>query len=284
MGFKPRLGPKALAINTSYKAGTIKDRLEDLTSMFFDDEIEAIFCTGGGYCSIQLLPEIDWSAIAENPKIIMGYSDITVLTSAIYEKTGLITFHGPNIEGLQTNTKGNRYTVENFKHSLMKDGPGRLTPFTEWKTLKAGRAEGVLMGGNFNVLLSLMGTPHEPKWDDKILFLEEVTETIEGLENYLWRLRVSKVFKKIEGLIIGKITDIIDIEDEVGGWANMDKPPVLEDIILQATEGYNFPILYGADFGHDVPSLTLPVGAKARLDCPAVGRTGKIFITDTYLS
>ena len=284
MGFKPKLGPKALEVHANYQAGPIKDRLTDLLAMFLDDEVKAIFCTGGGYAAIQLLPEIDWSIIEKNPKIFVGYSDITTLLTAITEKTGLITFHGPLIQGLNSETKGGKFTLKNFKNAITKGEPGSLSSFTEWKVLRPGRAEGTLIGGNFDTLLGLMGTPFEPKWDGKILFLEETAENIESLDNFLWRLRVAKVFKKIEGLIIGKITDLISIEDETEGWANMDKPPVLEDIILEATEGYNFPVIYGVDFGHDVPSLTLPVGAKALLDCSAKGRVGKIQITEKYLA
>ena len=85
-------------------------------------------------------------------------------------------------------------------------------------------------------------------------------------------------------MVVGKITNLQPIEDETEKWANLDKPPILEDIILKATEGYNFPILYGVDFGHDVPSLTLPIGAKALLDCPASGRIGKLYFHENYLS
>lgn len=289
MGFKPKLGPKALEVYANYQAGTREDRIKDLHSMFLDDEVKGIFCTGGGYASIQLLPDIDWEIIEKNPKIFMGYSDITVLLTAIHEKTGLITFHGPTVEaGLSSDlgslSRGKKFTLKSFKSALTKGEKGPLPNYTEWKVLKPGKGDGILIGGNLNVLLSLMGTPYEPKWDGKILFWEEVDETIEGIDNYLWRLRVAKVFKKIEGMVVGKITNLHSIEEETGGWANLEKPPVLEDVIMQATEGYNFPILYGVDFGHDVPSLTLPVGAKALLDCPAPGRVGKVSITEKYLA
>ena len=284
IGFKPKLGPKALAVSGSYQAGTPEDRVHDLHAMFLDDEVKAVFCTGGGYSSIQLLPDIDWEVIEKNPKIFVGYSDITTLLTAINQKTGLVTFHGPLILGLDSDTKGGRYTLRQFKNTLMKTEPTKLQGYTEWKVLRPGKAEGELLGGNLDVLLSLMGTPFEPRWDGKILFWEEVDETIEGLDHYLWRLRVSKVFKKIEGMVIGKITDLQPIDEDEETWSHLDNPPTIEDVILKATEGFNFPILYGADFGHDVPSLTIPVGVKARLDCPAVGRVGKLSILEKYLT
>jgi len=284
LGFKPKLGPKALEVHANYQAGTREDRLHDLHSMFLDDEVKAIFCTGGGYASIQLLPDIDWEAIEKNPKIFVGYSDITTLLTAMWEKVGLVTFHGPLIQGLDSETKGGKFTLKSFKDTLVKGEIGRLPSYTEWKVLRPGRGEGTLIGGNLNIILSLMGTPYEPKWDGKILFWEETEETIESIDNFLWRLRVAKVFKKIEGMVVGKITNLQSIEDETEKWASLDKPPIIEDIILQATEGYNFPIIYGVDFGHDVPSLTLPVGAQALLDCPAQGRIGKISIISKYLA
>lgn len=284
MGFKPKLGPKALEVHANYQAGTAQDRLLDFHSMFLDDEVKAIFCTGGGYSAIHLLPDIDWGLIEKNPKIFIGYSDITTLLNTVTDRTGLITFHGPLMQGLLNETRGGKYSLRSLKNAITKGDPSSLKSFTEWKVLRPGKAEGQLIGGNFNILLSLMGTPFEPKWDGKILFIEEVGETIETIDNFLWRLRISKVFKKIEGLIVGKITDLIAIEDETDGWANLDRPPVLEDIILNATEGYNFPILYGVDFGHDVPSMTLPIGAKAMLDCPAKGRVGKLSVIEKYLS
>lgn len=284
LGFKPKLGPKALEVHTNYQAGTREDRLHDLHAMFLDDEVKGIFCTGGGYASLQLVPDIDWEIIKKNPKIFMGYSDITTLLLTMYEKTGLVTFHGPMVQGLGlgTESKGGKFRLANFKNTLMKGETGRLPSFTEWKVLRGGRAEGILIGGNLDIILSLMGTPYEPKWDGKILFWEEVDESIEDIDNFLWRLRVAKVFKKIEGMVVGKITNISPIDDEME-WGALDNPPTIENVILKATEGFNFPILYGVDFGHDTPSLILPEGASVLLDCPA-NRTGKLSITEKYLS
>jgi len=286
LGFKPKLGSRALEVHGNYQAGTKEDRLQDFHSMFQDDEVKAVFCTGGGYASIQLLPDIDYDLIKKNPKIFMGYSDITTLLMAITEKTGLITFHGPLVQGLDEDTKGGKFTLKSFKTAVTKGNSGKLSGFTEWKVLKQGRAEGQLVGGNLNVITSLLGTPYEPKWDGKILFWEEVDETIEGIDNYLWRLRIAKVFKKIEGMVIGKVTNLqpIDDDEDESSWASSSKPLTIEAVILKATEGFNFPILYGVDFGHDVPSVTLPLGAEASLDCSGKGRVGKFSITEKYLT
>jgi muramoyltetrapeptide carboxypeptidase len=278
------LSEGALAVSGGYLAGTREERLKDLHRMFLDDEVKAIFCTGGGYASIQLLPDIDWDLIEKNPKIFMGYSDITALLIAMYEKAGIVTFHGPMIQGLRNETKGQKFTMNSFEETLMKGKTGKVQAFTEWKTLKQGRAEGTLVGGNLNTILSLIGTPYEPKWDGKILFWEETDETIEGIDNYLWQLRIAKIFKKIEGMVVGKISNMHPIdEDDEDRWGKIEKPPMVEDIILEATKGFDFPILYGVDFGHDVPNLTLPIGAKASMDCSELGRIGKFTITEKYM-
>jgi muramoyltetrapeptide carboxypeptidase len=285
LGFQPKLSPKALEVHGNYQAGTREDRLSDFHQMFAVDEVKGIFCASGGYSSIQLLQDIDWDLIKKNPKVFLGYSDITTLLNAIYTKTGLITFHSPNVESLDSpRTKGGKYTVENLKQILMKGNPQKYASYTEWKTLKPGRAEGDLIGGNLNVLTSLLGTPYEPKWDGKILFWEEVDATIEEIDNYLWRLRVAKVFKKIEGMVVGKITNIETMEAEDDYRRALDKPLTLENVIQHATEGFNFPILYGVDFGHEVPSITIPIGAEAKIDCPAPRRVGSFAITEKYLS
>lgn len=285
LGFKPKLSSRALAVHGNYQAGPREDRLADLHAMFADDEVKAIFCTSGGYASIQLLPDIDWDLIRKNPKIFIGFSDITTLLNAVYQKTGLITFHGPTVETLDSpRTKGAKYTVQSLKDTLIRGVPEKYRSFTEWKVLKPGRAEGEFVGGNLNILGSLLGTPFEPKWDGKILFWEEADATIEEIDNYLWRLRVAKAFKKIEGMVIGKVTNLRPIESENDLWAALDKPLALEDVILGATEGYNFPILYGADFGHDVPSLTIPIGAEGKMDCPKTNRVGTFAVVERYLS
>jgi len=195
LGLEPVLSNSALNILSPYEAGSLKERISDFHEMFCDKKIKGIFCTTGGYISLQLLEFIDWNIIRENPKVFVGYSDITVLLNAIHSKTGLVTFHGPMIEWLdRPEERGGRYTIRNFKNVLMKGAVGRLQSYTEWKTLKPGRVTGNLVGGNFNTLTALFGTQYTPNWNGKILFIEEVDETIEGFDNYLWRLRLSKVF------------------------------------------------------------------------------------------
>lgn len=283
IGFTVRLGTHALNKRYGYQAGSPEDRLSDFHEMFADPNIKGIFCTTGGYSSMQLLPNIDWSVIRKNPKVFIGYSDITTLLNAIHENTGLVTFHGPLIEGFgKYMNGGNVYTIDSLKRGIMDGIAGLLPSYTPWKVLKSGKANGVLVGGNLNVLLSLFGTPHEPVFDNKILFLEEIDDTDESIEHYLWRLRVAGVFDKIRGMVVGKFMKIYSIKRN-GSAPLLRNASILKQIFIRATEGFDFPILYGVDFGHYVPSLTLPVGVKAKLNCPIVNRTGSLSIVEDYL-
>ncbi len=285
-GLRSELSKNAMKHRYNFQAGTPKQRLADLHEMFLDSKIKGIFCSTGGYSAIELLSEgIDWDLIRKHPKVFMGYSDITTLLNPIYEKTGLVTFHGPIVEGLNSvHSRQGRYTVGNMVSVIMYGKTGKMISFTEWKVLREGVVEGILVGGNLNVLLSLIGTPFEPNWDGKILFWEEVDDTIEGFNHYMTRMRVAGVFQKISGMVVGKITNLQSIDDEDENPKGFENSPLVEKIILNATRGYDFPILYNVDFGHGVPSLTLPIGARAKLSCPIVDRVGSLSLTETYLS
>lgn len=293
MGLIPVLSQHALESRFNFQAGTPAERLDDLHSMFSNPEISCIACTTGGYSGVELLPRrtqsppfkgIDWDLIKKNPKIFIGYSDITSILIPIHEKTGLVTFHGPLIEGFnRIYTRGGQYTFKNMKQMLMDGRPRRFDSYSEWKVLKSGIADGKLVGGNLNILLSLVGTPYEPKWEKRILFWEDVDETIEGFNNYLIRMNLSGIFKKISGLVIGKITNLQSIDDNEDIKENRNSPTI-EDIILNATSGFDFPILYNVDFGHDMPSLTIPIGLNAQINCPEVGKVGYFFLSERCVS
>lgn len=283
LGFKVCLSPHALKKRYGYQAGTPDERVSDFNQMFKDPEIRGIFCTTGGYSSMQILPDIDWDCIRKNPKVFVGYSDITVLLNAIHKKTGLVTFHGPLVEGFgKYMNGGNVYTIDSLENAVMKGKKGKLSSYTLWRTLKAGKAIGSLVGGNLNILYSLIGTEYEPDFKGKILFIEEIDDTDESVEHYLWRLRIAGIFQKIRGMIIGKFNKIYLIKRD-GSVPRIRDPFILKKMFARATEGFDFPILYGVDFGHYVPSLTLPIGAKVLLDCPKVNIRGSISILGGYV-
>lgn len=283
LGLVPKPSKNALAVHRNYMAGTRAERLEDFHAMFSDSEVKAIFCTGGGYVSGQLLMDINWDFIRKNPKIIMGYSDITTILLAIWKKTNMVTFHGSTIEGWDAKDPSEQFVLEHFKSILMEGTLGAMPHLTGWTVLRPGCVHGRLLGGNLDILTGFLSNAYAPKWDGAILFWEELEETVERLDHHLTRLRVDGIFKKIRGMIVGKITDLQPLEEEESRDRHFGKAPSVEEMILEATEDYDFPILYGVDFGHRVPTLTFPIGARVLLDCPRGGREGNISILQKYL-
>lgn len=258
LGLKIVLGKNVFKRHGGYMAGTIKERINDLHFMLRNSQIKAIFTSRGGFCSNQLLPYLDFSLIKKNPKIILGYSDITVLLSAIYAKTGLITFHGPSVEFVMP--QWGNFTKNYFLKALFESKPiGKIPALTRWKIIKPGRATGPLIGGNLSVLRTLIGTEYNPDWRNTILFWEDCKIDYEDLDHFLTHLKLVGIFDKLKGMIIGK-NHIKKPELKISPFF----PP--EKIILERTEGYNFPILSEVDFGHDCEQITIPIGVKATID------------------
>jgi muramoyltetrapeptide carboxypeptidase len=267
MGFRVAFGKSVLKEYGAYMAGKDEERAADLNAMFRNPEIKGIFCSRGGMSANRLLGLLDWPAIKKNPKVFMGYSDITVLLNAIHKKTGLVTFHGPTVESVFSFgfSGKHKYTREYFLKALMESRPvGPVRRWREMETLKKGKARGALVGGNLSVLRTLIGTPYEPEWRGKILFWEEVTETAQYVDFCLSHLRLAGVFEKISGMVIGKLVDC-DILRSDDDWKKVKALP-MNKIVLELCEDYKFPIVKGAAFGHYRPMLTLPIGVKASID------------------
>lgn len=264
LGLKVVLGKNVFKSYGGYMAGTTKERLSDLHSMIRDKKIKAIFTSTGGFCVNQILPLINYSLIKENPKIILGYSDITVLTNAIYARTGLVTFHGPHVEF--TIAGWNNFTKKSFMRAIFQTKPiGKVPGLASWKVLKRGRASGSLIGGNLTALRTLIGTRFNPNWKGAILFWEDCDLTYEDLDHFLAHLKLSGILDKISGMIIGKNKNFIKIEDEE---LKVKRKTFLspKKIILERTQEYNFPIITDVQFGHVGEQMTLPIGVQATID------------------
>jgi muramoyltetrapeptide carboxypeptidase len=249
--------------------------------MIRDPDVKAIIATIGGYNSHQLLEELDYPLISKNPKIIMGYSDITALLAGIHTKTNLITFMGPAIMP-QFGEYGGLidFTHNSFKKTLMNDKPigiinssvelieehlrwdiedtrPRATmPNTGTKVLKPGQAEGPILAANMGTLLLLTGTPYFPNLYGRILCLEDdESEQPSTIDRYLTQFRQMGIFERISALIIGRFHSKVGFNQEDS----------LQELLQIVTRGYNFPIIYDADFGHIDPMIVLPNGANACL-------------------
>ncbi len=280
MGFHVMVGKHAQK-RTGHTAGSIEQRLEDLHEMFANPQVKAIIATIGGLNSHQLLEELDYQLISRHPKIFMGYSDITSLLAAIHQRTKLVTFMGPAVLPQFGEFGGLLpYTREAFERTLMQRDPIGVLPVSEawieehlrWdqednraratrpndgmKVLKTGEARGPILAANMGVLLLLAGTPYFPEVEGRILCLEDdESETPGTIDRYLTQIRQMGVFERISGLVIGRFHPRV-------GFSQEDSLP---ELLLQATRGYHFPIVYDADFGHTDPMTVLPLGVEAYL-------------------
>ena len=253
---------------TQYLAGTDQQRADDLNAMFADTDIDAIFCVRGGYGSGRLLRYLDYDMIAANPKVIMGYSDITSILNAIYLRTGLVTFHGPIAGGNFSN-----YTYEQYKKVLIE--PAQIARIGEppefetrpgvvdWKnrltTIVSGVAEGHLVGGNLSLMVTLLGTPFEPQFEGAILFLEDVDEPPYSVDRMLTHLWMAGKLEQVAGIVLGKFTD--------DGYDSNTFS--MEEVLRDHLEPLGIPTLRGAMIGHIEDKTVVPLGVQARLDADA---------------
>lgn len=253
-GFKVRLG-KNLNKKLFYSAGSAKERASDLNAMFRDKKVKAIICATGGITSNQLLDLIDYEAIKSNPKIFLGYSDITILLSSIYKKTGVVMFHGTDLCDLAKLTTEARTFL--FDMLMGKESCYHLP--IEMTVMKKGKAEGKLLGGNL-ILNSLLGTKYSPSYKDVIWFWEEAGECPAVLDHKLNQLKLSGNLDMISAMVIGNLADCVDKKYKEDNRA-------IEEIVLDLTRAYDFPIIKVPYFGHDTPNFyTFPIGAPAKID------------------
>ena len=239
--------------NTFKYSATPQEKADDINSMFADNKIKAIICSQGGENSNSVLPLLNFSIIKNNPKIFLGISDINVLLNAIYQETGLVTFHGNDVMW-GFGTQHTDYDEQEFKDRLIDGKIGKIKHNSEWKCIREGISEGILIGGNLNCLNKLTGTKYLPDFESKILFLESFdgSNPPDDVECALSHLKQIGVFEKIKGLWIGC-------------YNHKSKIPY-EEIVMNVVKDYDFPILKCDDFGHNTPNTTIPIGIKIKLD------------------
>ena len=266
LGFKVKTG-QHLASRRGHLAGTDAERAGDLNAMFGDSEVKAIICLRGGSGAARLLPLLDYQLIRRNPKVLLGYSDITALHNAIHAQTGLVTFHGPNGTGSWNAFNADQFRRVFFNRELMQyrnvvDTKGELAQRQNRTiTLSGGKAQGELIGGNLTVLTALAGSPYLPKFDGKILFLEDVEEAPYRIDRMFSTLKLMGALDRIAGFIFGECTDC-----KPGGgfgWLTMDQ--IFEDHI----KPLNIPAYRGAMIGHIRQQFIVPVGGRVEMDADA---------------
>jgi len=244
-----------------YVAGTIDERLADLHDMFRDPAVKGIFCIRGGYGTPQLLDRIDYDLLKRNPKVFVGYSDITALHLAFHQKLGLVTFHAPT-----ANHKFTPYTMEHFRKAMFLAEPiGKVTNPAEGHTLRAikgGTARGRIFAGNLSLISNLMGTPYEINTRDKILLLEDVGEEAFRIDRMLTQLKLAGKLDRIAGVVWGEC-------EKCKPTPGVEVPLTEREVVDRILGGLGVPVLSGLTFGHTDNQLTLPQGVMATLDATA---------------
>ncbi len=270
LGFKVEIGQSCYA-NYGYLAGEDHLRANDLNNMFADKKIHGIICLRGGYGSFRILDKINFELIKSNPKIFVGYSDITALHIAINQISKLITFHGPMASsdfanGLDSLSK------EEFLRAVMNPEPMEyiLNPQNiKMETIVKGQARGIIVGGNLSLLVATMGTPYEIDTKGKILFLEEIGEEPYKIDRMLTQLALGGKLEDAKGIILGDWNDC-----ESKKYKNtLNLMEVFKDIIVP----YEKPTIFNLKAGHCRPKLTLPFGVNTILDADKC----KLFIEES---
>ena len=259
LGYRQRQG--YLAADDTVRAG-------ELNSFFADPEVDAILCLRGGYGSPRILDQVDYDLARRNPKILIGYSDITALLLALHRRSGLVTFHGPMANNFAAGKGLTPYTEKWYWPAFRAGSTG----FKKWggkgprgsgamATMVTGRADGILVGGNLSVLVSTLGTPYEIDARDGILFLEDVNEKAFRIDRMLNQLRLGGKLAQLRGVILGSFTDC-------GSDLRGDSRS-LEDLFVEYFASLGVPVVTGFPTGHVPDQAVMPIVVRVRLDAHA---------------
>jgi muramoyltetrapeptide carboxypeptidase len=269
LGLKVEIG-QHLRDKHGYLAGSDKARAEDINKFFKDDDIAGVIAIRGGWGSARLLPHLDFDEIRKNPKVLLGYSDITALHNAIHARTGLVTFHGPVGLG-----RWDAWSVDWLKRVLFnaeavtmankKDLSDRnsLTQVdNRTRTITPGKARGKMLGGNLTVLTAILGSPYVPDYTGSILFLEDVQESLYRVDRMLTSLKLAGVLDKVKGVVFGTCSQCGPGNDNYAALT-------MEQILADHIKTLGVPAWQGAMIGHDTPQWTVPFGLEVEIDATA---------------
>jgi muramoyltetrapeptide carboxypeptidase len=265
LGFETTYSEKIL-LQSGYFAGSDKDRAEDLMEKFSDKSVKGIVCARGGYGCSRILQMLDYNIIRSNPKVLIGYSDITALLYGIYQKSGLISFHGP----VGTSTF-NDYSVNNFKKVLINPERTSLFPNSTngddenaygVTSILKGKAKGRLVGGNLAIMVSLIGTEFDVDYSKKIIFIEEIGEEPYRIDRMLTQMIQSGKFKNAAGVMMGIFRNCEAKQKD----PSFSKTFTLMEVLNDRLNSLKIPVVYGMSFGHVKDKFTIPFGALAELD------------------
>ena len=253
MGYRVKLSERLLA-RSGILAGDDGDRANELREAFADPEVKAIFSARGGYGYGRLLPLLDFKAIAATPKIFVGFSDATFFLNTLVDLSEMVSFHGPMVamdfaRGLSPRS------LEHMQGLLT----GKLDGFEleAREAMHPGRAAGEVIGGCLSVVVAMIGTPYQPRFDGRILFLEDTGEKAYRIDRMLVQLRQCGALGRLAGIVFGAIRAIDGNEQESS---------MIARFAAEQTAGLGCPVLYGIEAGHGTENFTIPFGVRARID------------------
>jgi muramoyltetrapeptide carboxypeptidase len=266
MGLVPRLAPH-LNARHGYLAGTDQQRAADLNAMYADRDVKAVFAVRGGWGSARILPHLDFGVIRANPKLLIGFSDITALHLAFAARAGFATIHGPNAASSWGAMSWRSFHALAFEaqmpvYEMPAAAEDRLVQRNGLRTFRPGKATGRLLGGNLTVLAALAGTPYLPDFDGAILFLEDVGEAEYRVDRMLTQLALAGILKNVSAVVFGQCTDCRATGPSFGGFT-------LSQVLKQHLEPLGVPAFQGAQFGHIANQISLPMGTRAEIDAGA---------------
>jgi muramoyltetrapeptide carboxypeptidase len=268
MGLVPRVGRHVTA-RYGYLAGTDQERADDVNEAYADPDVRAVFAVRGGWGCARILPLLDWKTIAANPKLLIGFSDITALHLAFAARAGFPTIHGPNAANSWPATSWNSlwrlaFAAETpaFRNPDLTALDALLQERWRTTTIRAGKAVGTLVGGNLTVLAALVGTPWLPDFSGKILFLEDTGEAEYRVDRMLTQLALAGILGKVAGLVFGQCTRC---STGIADYQGFTIPQVLQ----QHLAPLGVPAFSGANIGHISDQLSIPVGVRAEIDADA---------------
>lgn len=273
-GLKVKFMPDMMMRQYGNLAGTDRQRAEEFTQMFTDPQVKAIIAATGGYGTMRFLDLVDWNVIKQNPKLFVGFSDNTALHCALNRYCDFPSVHGTGVLFLWGNAKNRPYA---FRHILalsgleeyndstsLNDWGGNVSDAVSYKpvtVLRQGKASGELIGGNLSMICALMGTPYEPDWKGKVLFLEDVHEGPYRIDRMLCQLKLAGVFNKVNGIILGRFRGCEPDEGEIS--------LTISEVFNDHLGDLKVPVLVDFPIGHVEDNLPLPVGAKVRVSTKA---------------
>ncbi|MEQ6124312.1 LD-carboxypeptidase [Pseudotenacibaculum sp. MALMAid0570] len=236
-------------------AGTDEERTSDFQKALDNPNIKAIWSARGGYGSVRIIDELDFTKFKENPKWIIGYSDITALHSHIHN-LGFETIHGMMGTSMQFDSEENKESIETLRKALFGEILQYQVPSSEYN--QKGIAEGQLIGGNLTILLTMLGSESQLETKGKILFIEEIGEYKYHIDRMLQSLKRAGYFDELKGLIVG---DMSNIKKNTTKWGSS-----IEQLILDATSEYDFPILFDFPAGHEIDNRAILLGRSIKMN------------------